>query len=310
MKYAIISDIHGNRHAFEAVLADANAQGADMYLLIGDYASNFPYGNDVVEIIRKLKPATAIRGNGEGYFISLKNREPHELTQEQFKPTYWGYLSLSPENLEYMVNLPETAVVTDGDTKIHLAHSMGLFYRSPEIKLFHSYHFRTTMNATPFSHDEYLVRARDALLACPEAVNEIHKLPKGIYLFGHNHLQFHMEYEGRLFINPGSCGETLDWDTRAPYTLLTIDDDGWVVTERRVEYDLNLVVEGLDASGFTAYAPIWSDIMKLDLLTGKDYFHFFVMHVAETGSKMGETELPVSNKAWVTAVATWDASRY
>jgi len=308
MKYAIISDIHGNRHAFEAVLADANAQGVDMYLLIGDYASSFPYGNDVATAIRNLEPATVIRGNGEGYFINLQGRDPQELTHEQFKLVYWSYRNLSPENMEYLVNLPETAVVTDGGTNIHLAHAMGLFFRSPRVEPFHSCCFKAMMEAEPFTHVEYLARARAALLACPEALAEIHAMPKGIYLFGHNHLQFHMQYEGRLFINPGSCGEPLDWDTRAAYTLLTVDGDKWDVAERRVMYDLCLVAEGLETSGFAAYAPAWSEVMKLDLLTGKDYFMQFVMHVMETGRKMGETGPPVSNNAWAAAVATWDAS--
>ena len=308
MKYAILSDIHGNYHALKAVLDDAKAQDVDMYLLLGDYASTFPYGNEVTEEIRKIKPATVISGNGEGYFVNLQGSDPRKLTHEQFKPVYWGYRSLSRENLEYLVSLPETAIVTDGDTTIHLTHSMGLFYRSPQIELFHSQYFRALIEAAPFSHDEYLIRARDALLACPEALEEINAMPKGIYLFGHNHMQFHMEYEGRLFINPGSCGEPLDGDTRASYTLLTIDGADWVVTERRVKYDINLVVEGLDSSGFTAYSPAWSDVIKLDLTTGKDYFMSFVMHVVETGRKMGETRQPVSNEAWDAAVSTWDSA--
>ena len=306
VKYAIISDIHGNYHALKAVLEDAKAQGADMYLFLGDYASNFPYGNEVVEEIRKIKPATVISGNGEGYFSYLLGRDPQELNDEQFKPTYWGYHSLSTENLRYLVNLPETASVKDGNTNIHLAHSMGLFYRSPQVELFHPQHFRTHMTASPFSHEEYLSRAKAALLSCPKALVEIHAMPKGIYLFGHNHMQFHMEYEGRIFINPGSCGEPLNWDTRASYTLLNKDGTGHVVMERRVIYDLDLAAEGLDSSGFTAYAPKWSEIMKLDLTTGKDYFSPFVMHIVETGSKMGETTQPVSNEAWNAAIASWD----
>ena len=306
MKYAIISDIHGNIHALEAVLADARAQGADMYLLIGDYACNYPYGNEVADAIRKLQPATVIRGNGEGYLIDLKGRDPQEMIYEQFKPTYWGYRSLSAANLEYMVNLPETAVVQDGETKIHLAHTMGLFYRSPKIELFHSHLFRKLMEAEPFTREEYLACAKAALLACPEAVAEIHAMPKGVYLFGHNHMQFHMEYEGRLFINPGSCGEPLDWDVNAPYTLLTVEGDSWSVEERRIAHDLDVVAEGFDSSGFTAYAPVWSEVMKLEIHTGKDYFSSFVKHVVETGHKMGEVGQPISNHAWDAAVATWD----
>ncbi|MCL2378971.1 MAG: metallophosphatase family protein [Defluviitaleaceae bacterium] len=306
MKYAIISDIHGNYHAFKAVLEDAKAQRADMYLLLGDYANSFPYGNDVAEEIRKLKPAVVIGGNGEGYYTNLLSRDPKEFTDEQFKPVYWGYRSLSKENLEYLVSLPEAVVVADGDTNIHLTHSMGLFFRTPQIEYFHSVHMPAIMEAVSFSREEYLTQARAALLDCPEALAEINAMPMGIYLFGHNHVQFHMEYEGRLFINPGSCGEPLDLDARASYTILTVDGADWAVTERRVKYDSNLVVEGLTTSGYGAYAPVWSEIMMLELLTARDYFYPFAVHVAEIGRKMGETQIPVSNAAWEAAVATWD----
>lgn len=309
MKYAIISDIHGNIHAFKAVIADAKNQGADAYLLLGDYTNSFPYGNDVVENIRKLKPVVAVRGNGEEYLMNLQGRSLSKLTDEQFKPVYWSYQTLAPKNFEYLASLPETAVISECNTKIYLAHSMSLFYRTPEIKLFRSHHFSAIMNEKPFTHKEYLFRAREALLSCPEAMSEMMRLPKDIYIFGHNHLQFHMEYDGRLFINPGSCGEPLDCDTRAAYTLLTIEKSGRAVTERRVKYDLESVADGLTASGFSAYAPMWSKIMKLEIFTGKDYFLPFVIHLTKTGHKMGLAEFPVNNDIWMAAVRTWDADK-
>ena len=304
MKYAIISDIHGNYHAFMAVLADAKAQGADMYLLLWDYAYP-PYGNEVAEAIRGLKDAVVIRGNGDERYKALIGRDPLEFTHEQFKLVYWCYRSLSRENLEYLINLPETAVVEDGSTEIFLTHALSLFFRSPKLQHFSSRYVRTMMEDEIFSHEQYLARAQEELLARPEAAREILAMPKGVYLFGHNHLQFYMEYEGLLFINPGSCGMPLDWDTRASYTLLTINGPDWVVTERRVTYNSKLAVEGLKTSGFHAYAPVWSDVMEKCLMTGKDYFSPFVMHVQETAYKMGETKNPVSNGVWEEAVKTW-----
>ena len=304
MKYAIISDIHGNYHAFMAVLADAKAQGADMYLLLGDYTYP-PYSNEVAGAIRGLKDAIVIQGNGDERYKTLIGRDPLEFTHEQFMLVYWCYQSLSCENLEYLVNLPETAVVNDGGTEIFLAHALDLFFRSPRLRHFHSWHVRTMMEDTPFTHEQYLARAEEELLARPGAAREILAMPKGVYLFGHNHLQFYMEYDGRLFINPGSCGEPLDWDTRAPYTMLKVDGPKWVVEERRVAYDLSPALEGLKTSGFHAHAPVWSDVMEKCLMTGKDYFSPFVMHIQETARKMGETNSPVSNGAWEEAVKTW-----
>ena len=309
MKYAIISDVHGNIHAFEAVLADAKANGADMYLLLGDYASSFPHGNAVIEVIRNLEPATVIRGNGEGYFINLHNNPPPNFDDEQFKPVYWGYKNLTPENYEYVANLPETVTITNGSINIHLNHAMSLFFRSPQIPLFYSSHFGAMMSTAPFTHEEYLARARDALLSCKEAVAEIRGMPEGIYLLGHNHLQFHMEFEGRTFINPGSCGEPLNWDTRACYTMLTINGPEWEIEEKRVKYNLDAVNEGLINSGYDAYTPAWSEVMRLELYSGNDHWDSFVFHVSEARKKLGCTNTPVSKEDWDVIVSTWDKNK-
>ncbi|MCL2421972.1 MAG: metallophosphatase family protein [Defluviitaleaceae bacterium] len=310
MKYAIISDIHGNIHAFNAALADAKDQGVDRYLLLGDYTTCFPWGNTVANTIRSLKQATVIRGNGEDYFINHQNNQ-FNINNEQFKPVYWDYRSLTPQNLEYLAGLPEAASIIDDDSgsKIHLIHALDLFYPS-KIECFSPRDFRIMMTKAPFSHAEYLLRTQEAVLSCPETIEKINALPNGIYLFGHNHLQFHMAYDGKLFINPGSCGQALDWDTTAAYTLLTCTADGcWIVDERRVDYDLNIVAEGLDTSGFTDYAPMWSKIFKMELTEGKNYMFPFVLYLMETGKALKQTDFPVSKEVWDAAIETWDPER-
>jgi predicted phosphodiesterase len=308
VKYAIFSDIHGNLPALKAALSDADARKADTYIFLGDYTSGFPWGNEAAETIRGIKSATVIRGNGEGYLIDLLNKPLEEMTCEQFKPIYWAYRSLTKENLDYLAALPENISVFDGTTEIRLNHSFEIFYRTNPINLFSSNKLRTLMTA-PFSRQEYLELTRNAVLSRLDVLADIASLPRGIYLFGHNHLQFHMELDGRLFINPGSCGEALDWDTTAAYTLLECEGDHWRVDERRVKYDLDDVVKGFRESGYEDYAPMWSRIMELELKTAKDYFMPFVLHLIDAGRKLGRTEYPVSNDVFYAAVKTWDASR-
>ena len=134
-------------------------------------------------------------------------------------------------------------------------------------------------------------------------------LPEGVHLFGHNHMQFHMEHAGRLFVNPGSCGQALDGDTRAAYTLLTRRGSLWAVTERRVAYDLGEAAEGLRVSGFSACSPVWSEVILLELTTGLNYMTPFVMHLMDTGRALGCSEYPVSRAVWDAAVQTWDANK-
>ena len=67
MKYAVISDIHGNAPALRLALADAAAQHVDGYLLVGDYCISAPWAREVVDILRGLPNAHIIRGNDEAH---------------------------------------------------------------------------------------------------------------------------------------------------------------------------------------------------------------------------------------------------
>ncbi len=307
MKYAVISDIHGNAPALEAVLADAEKKGVDRYLALGDYTAGFPWGNEVVDRMCGIPSITAVRGNGEGYLMDSIQRGTVEdaYEYEQFKPVYWARHTLSKDNLEYVTALPATADVQDDGVGIHLVHSLDAFYRSPKVAPFHVLSFRGLMEEKPFSHEEYLEMGREAILSCPAAVSDIRQLPKGIYLYGHNHLQFYMEYEGRAFINPGACGEPLDRNTTTAYTILVVEDGKWKISEQRVGYDVEATVQRLRASEYTSYAPVWSKVMENELREGKDYFTPLVHHLMETGRKMGRTEFPVNNDVWREAVASW-----
>jgi len=320
MKYAIIADIHGNLPAFEAVLEDAKVHDVDMYLLLGDYTNCFPWGNDVVNTIRGLDSAAVVGGNGEGYLADIYKRKQTDFSHNQFKPVYWAYNSLSQDNLHYLINLPESLTVPCLGGSIHLSHTIDivqrhLFTSAPRhitghaADYFNPYNFHFVMMKSPMSHEEHLICARDALLSCSDAITDIKALPNGVYLFAHNHFQFHMEYAGKLFINPGSCGDAIDWDTVATYTLLTCQDGHRNVTERRIKYNMDTVTKGIDTSGFTAYSPIWSDVIKLQLRTAKNYFSLFVVHLVETGKAMGLDTFPVSNEVWDIATKTWDPSK-
>ena len=91
-----------------------------------------------------------------------------------------------------MLSLPENSTISDNGDDIYISHSFNVFYRSPGIGHFQNPYFNKMMEAAPFSHAEYLIQAREALLSCADALEDIHALPKGIYLFGHNHLQFNI----------------------------------------------------------------------------------------------------------------------
>lgn len=311
MKYAIISDIHGNVFALEAVLKDAKEQDADAYLFLGDYCVYLPWANQVLDLLRHQEKATIISGNGDRNLVELQSQDPATWTSKQFMPTYWHYRNLAPENLAFLLSLPQTATVSEATTQIHVAHSSSIFLGSRRLRPFHSSDFRRMMEEKKFDHEEYLNIGREAVLAHPELIAEMEALPSGTYLFGHNHLQFHMEFGDKLFLNPGSCGAPLDCNPAASYTLLNLSAHGREIDERKVVYDYVSVAEQLRQSPFAAEMPVWAELLAYQLLDGKDYGGHLFSHLREICVKMGMPVVnPVCNEVWDEAMRTWDVNRY
>jgi hypothetical protein len=107
-------------------------------------------------------------------------------------------------------------------------------------------------------------------------------------------------------INPGSCGEALDFDNRAAYTLLEYADGAWEIDERRVAYDVDKTAEALRESALAACAPEFARVIERQLLSGRENFWPFLMHLNETAHKNGQPHSPVSNEVWALAVSTYD----
>lgn len=99
MKYAVIADIHGNMPALRAVLEDARQQGAQAWLLAGDYCVSAPWFNKVVSCIRSLPDTRIIQGNEES-FMHLPD-EP----DAQFAVSRWVGRSMCAQDIDWLDKL-------------------------------------------------------------------------------------------------------------------------------------------------------------------------------------------------------------
>ena len=306
MLHAVFSDIHGNLPALEAAIADAKAHGALSFLFIGDYFRDFPWPNEVADTIRSLDVKTAVKGNNERYIETLLKRGQAEKPVGQMSLIDWNFSLLAPEAIDFFRSLPDEETICDEGAAIRLEHISGIFSRAPKIGLFTSSGFRRAMEAKKFTHGEYLANAREALLGDSGAAADLDGLPDGIYLFGHNHLQFHMRHGGKLFINPGSCGLALDYDQTAAYALLDVrSKDEFYVTERRVKYDYISAASAVKNSSLALRSPVWRDLVVKTLLGASECMTSLLVLAAEEAKRRGKTCWPVDDETWEAAASRW-----
>ena len=236
MRYLIVSDIHANWEALEAVLADASGS-YDSLLCCGDLVG---YGADPDRAANWARQAvtTIVRGNHDKVCAS-----PEEL--ESFNPaartaTLWTIQNLSPENLSFVANLPKGPALVD---RFHLVHG------------------------SPLDEDEYLVSRADV-----EGLFGYLEVP--LTFFGHTHMQGGFQFVGKrvrripqtqeeeresllelepdswYLLNPGSVGQPRDQDPRTSYAIY--DSEARTVQFVRVSYDIETAQRKIMRAGLPA----------------------------------------------------------
>jgi predicted phosphodiesterase len=219
MQVAILSDIHGNRHAFEAVLADATSAGAEAMWCLGDLVGYGAEPDACVELARR-HAAICLAGNHD---LGVTG----EIGLDEFSTgaaiaARWTQETISPANLEFL-----SALRPVGEEA-----SIGLYHASPRDPVW-----------------EYVLSALLAEL-CIDAQSQ------RVALIGHSHVALSFVRregdvasgeprrdgddldisDGAWLLNPGSVGQPRDGDPRAAWLML--DLDGSRAQWRRVEYDI------------------------------------------------------------------------
>ncbi|HEV2388180.1 MAG TPA: metallophosphoesterase family protein [Candidatus Acidoferrales bacterium] len=220
MRIAVVADIHGNRTAFEAVLADLRQTAPDLILHGGDLAHAGARPAEIVDRIRDLGWEGVI-GNTDEMLPTPESLEEFARQAPKLGPllgtiremAVFTRAELGEARLAWLGSLPRTQV----------RGPLALVHASPESL------WRAPM---PEASDEEL-----------EAVYG--PLGKPIAVYGHIHRPYLRRIAGMIVANTGSAGLPYDGDRRASYLLA----DGSEPTIRRVEYDVTREVEGLAGSG-------------------------------------------------------------
>lgn len=232
-RYALISDIHANLPALEAVL-DHIAARPDVRATyhLGDLVGYAPWPDDTVALLRE-RGIEGVSGNYDTTVATdykhcgCKYEDPHqeELSHLSFA---WTKEHTSVETKRELGALPFRL-----DVKPNGGHAPG-----PTIVLVHGTPSLNTVYWTEDRPDSFCVQM--AKLAGAKSGDVI--------AFGHTHLPWHREVEGIHFVNTGTVGRPKDGDWRAGYVVLELGDGAMGVEFVRIEYDVERVMRGIRES--------------------------------------------------------------
>jgi predicted phosphodiesterase len=236
MRVLVLSDIHGNLQALEAVLAAAGE--VDEVWNLGDVVGYGANPNEVIERIRAVAKVH-VRGNHDRVCCGLTSSQGFNPVAAQ--AAAWTQRSLTPENLQWLRDMPQGPV--DGSGRAMCAHG------------------------SPLHEDQYIVTMRDAWSPLQQMATEV-------TFFGHTHIQggFSQRDEEwhenrphyattdkaeqaeidipagtRHLINPGSVGQPRDHDWRAGFAIY--DTEAESVMFYRIPYDVRAAQAAIRAAG-------------------------------------------------------------
>lgn len=223
MRFAIYSDVHGNLHAFEAVLADIAKAKFDGVYCLGDLVGYGAFPNEVTERVRANGTPTVMGNYDDGTGFERDEcgcayREPvdQELGERSFA---WTKARVTPENKAYLRTLVNEIRFDADGKRVLLVHG------SP--RRINEYLFEDR----PLSSFQRLAASSNA----------------DIIVFGHTHKPYTKSVDGVLFLNVGSVGKPKDGDCRACYAVLDTKEMPTAVF-RRVDYDVKQAAAAIRAT--------------------------------------------------------------
>jgi predicted phosphodiesterase len=232
MRYLVISDIHANLPAFEAVLEDAKGQ-YDKVWCLGDVVGYGPHCNECIELLASLD-AVCVAGNHD--WATLGRLDMDDFNPDARAVLSWTHRQLTQRNLRFLEQLSEKAV--EGEfTLVHGSprHPIWEYILYPSVAQANFAYFDTRCCLVGHTHSAVIFQADGA-------GDELY----AAYLPDFNQGPAPLA-EARLIINPGSVGQPRDGDPRASYALLDVDQ--LTLECRRVAYPVERTQESMQKYG-------------------------------------------------------------
>jgi predicted phosphodiesterase len=227
MRFAILSDIHANLEALEAVLADARAQNCTHFICLGDVVGYNANPSECVKLIQELE-CPVVKGNHDEQASIISSTEGfNELAEEAIG---WTRENLSADDKAWLADLRLTRQVRDFTIVHATLDTPGQWgYVFNDLDAIASFTYQHT-SLCFFGHTHWPTAfVRD---------DNVRRIPVG---------QIVLAAGKKYFINAGSVGQPRDRDWRAAYCILHTDRQ--MVEQRRIKYDLETAQNKIRAAG-------------------------------------------------------------
>lgn len=233
MRYLILSDMHGNWDAFDAVLQQVAKESFDVRLVLGDLVGYGASPNEVVRAVREMQDVIVVRGNHDKVVSGIDSGE--NFNHVALEAARWTAQQLDEDHLAYVRDLPQgPRDVAEGLIICH---------------------------GSPLDEDAYVFSDYDAFEIFANSTTPV-------TFFGHTHVPSLFAYGGasgievrplrdqgslvlrsevRYLLNPGSIGQPRDRDPRAAY--MTYDGDTRTVTWHRLPYAISQAQDRIRKAG-------------------------------------------------------------
>ena len=237
MKIGIITDIHSNIQALNAILNELDKQNVERIICCGDIIGIGINPEETVQTLLKRKEMLiAVRGNHEQYLLKGLPKEIHDdkrkMSEQEIENHKWNHSKLSDQSINFLRSLEISQNIELGG------------------KLFYIVHYPQQANGTYKKH-----------IKNPSAMDNVEMFKENdadIFLYGHTHTFSVNNIDNKWYINTGSLGCPMD-SNMARAGLLEINDREIKFNRINVEYNVKEVIDEINNLKF----PFYEEILKI-----------------------------------------------
>ena len=205
----IISDVHANLEALNAVLTELSRAKVDIIISVGDIVGYYPFPNETIDIFKKYN-IKSIYGNHDKGVIT---RDLSLFDYHAKVAIEWTINTITHKNLEYLKSLKATEFFFINDLKILIVHG------------------------SPYNENDYIYK-KDLY------PNILRDNDADVIILGHTHIQFIVEFDEGFIFNPGSVGQPRDNNPLSAYAIF--DTTSKDIKLKRTKYNINKMIQDIN----------------------------------------------------------------